>query len=275
MGLIFLLALVLAFALWWWQTGMVPFWDSDDTMGEPPARAERSRLPPPPEVAAPEPEPLPPIQYPMPTLAEQDQIKTPLPPLEKSDAAVNQALTGGGFRMDQVARFMNMQDHVKRLVITVDNLPREIVPSQMSLIQRIPGQMEVIKEGDVITLSPSNAARYEAFVAFVESLDPQMLTSVYLHFYPLLDRAYKEMGMPKARFHDRVIVAIDDMLAAPTPAGPIELVQPQVLYRFADPALQKLSAGQKILIRVGPENSARLKKVLRVLRAQLVGQPLN
>ncbi len=32
---------------------------------------------------------------------------------------------------------------------------------------------------------------------------------------------------------------------------PIRLTQPQVHYRFADPLLEKLSAGRKIMIRVG------------------------
>ncbi|MGE0800525.1 MAG: DUF3014 domain-containing protein [Lautropia sp.] len=274
MGLIFLFALVLTLALWWWQTGMLPFWEAGSG-GDAPIRSDRSRLPPPPETAARAPEPLPPIEYPMPKLDEKDQPKVPLPPVERSDGAVNEALAGGGFRMDQIARFLNMQDHVKRLVITVDNLPREIVPSQMSMVQRIPGQLDVLKQDDVITLNPLNEARYDAFVAFAEALDPRMLTSVYLHFYPLLDSTYKDLGMPKARFHDRVIVAIDDLLAAPSPAGPIELVQPRVLYRFADPALQKLSSGQKIMIRVGPDNAARLKRVLRKLRAELVGQSIN
>ena len=72
-----------------------------------------------------------------------------------------------------------------------------------------------------------------------------------------------------------MIVAIDDLLAAPTPSGPIELVQPRILYRFVDPELQKLSAGQKIMIRVGPDNARELKQVLRRLRRELLGQPVN
>ena len=53
------------------------------------------------------------------------------------------------------------------------------------------------------------------FVSFAQSLDPRLLVSLYLRFYPLLDQTYKQIGHPTGRFHDRVIVAIDDMLAAP------------------------------------------------------------
>ena len=271
MGLIFLLALVLAAALYWWQSGMVPFWDS--ILGEDPAnRADRVRMADPPvPVPAPTVEQKAP-EFPMPELAEKPT--KPLPPVDKSDGPILEALIGS-FKADGLSEFVNMQDYVKRLVITVDNLPRELVPSQMSMVQRIPGPLDVDKAGEVITLSDRNYARYDAFVSFAESLDPRLLVSLYLRFYPLLDQTYKQIGHPTGRFHDRVIVAIDDMLAAPTPTGPVELVQPKVLYRYLDPALQKLSAGQKILIRVGPDNAAQLKSVLRRLRRELLGQPVN
>ncbi len=269
MGLIFLLAIVLAGAFYWWQSGMVPFWDgfgARDRVDRPRAMAPQPEPAPPPVVERKPPE------YPMPPLPQASA--EPLPPVEKSDGTILEALSGA-FRADGLAEFINMQDYVKRLVITVDNLPRELVPSQMSMVQRIPGLMDVDRQDDVVTLSPRNYARYDDFVSFAESLDPRLLVSLYLRFYPLLDQTYKQIGHPTGRFHDRVIVAIDDMLAAPSPQGPIELVQPKVLYRFRDPALQQLSAGQKIMIRMGPENAATLKKVLRRLRGELLGQPVG
>ena len=269
-GLIFLLALLLALAFYWWQSGMAPFWESFSDRGAP-TRMERppvAEAPLPPPVTE---QPLP--EYPMPELPEKEKAK-PLPAVENSDGPILEALIGN-FRADGLAEFINMQDYVRRLVITVDNLPRELVPSQMSMVQRIPGLLEVEQAGDVITLGPRNYARYNAFVSFAQSLDPRLLVSLYLRFYPLLDQTYKEIGHPTARFHDRVIVAIDDMLAAPEPKGPIELVQPKILYRYVDPKLQNLSAGQKIMIRIGPENAAQLKQALRRLRRELLGQPVN
>lgn len=270
MGLIFLLAVVLAVALYWWQSGMVPFWGSivGFDPADRPGRPQISEPAVPPPIAE---IPLP--QYPMPEQPQKDKADA-LPPVDRSDGPILEALIGN-FRADGLAEFINMQDYVKRLVITIDNLPRELVPSQMSMVQRIPGLLDVDKAGEVVTLSERNFGRYDAFVSFAESLDPRLMVSVYLRFYPLLDQTYKEIGHPTGRFHDRVIVAIDDMLAAPTPRGPIELVQPKVLYRFVDPELQKLSAGQKIMIRIGPENAQQLKQVLRRLRRELLGQPVN
>ena len=52
-------------------------------------------------------------------------------------------------------------------------------------------------------------------------------------------------------------------------SGPIALVQPKALYQFADPELEKLSAGQKIMIRMGPANAAKVKAKLRQIRSEL------
>ncbi len=56
------------------------------------------------------------------------------------------------------------------------------------------------------------------------------------------------------------------LLVTPKPAEPIRLVRPHVLYEFADPELEGLSSGQKLLLRMGGENAARVKQVLQNLR---------
>jgi hypothetical protein len=41
------------------------------------------------------------------------------------------------------------------------------------------------------------------------------------------------------------------------------------MYQFADPKLEELSAGQKLLLRMGPANAAIIKVKLHELRAQV------
>lgn len=191
-----------------------------------------------------------------------------LPELARSDEPILESLTGIAPRAD-LGRFGNIGDFTRRVVVTVDNLPRERVPAQYSVVQRIPGALTVGKQGEAIVLDPENYRRYGAFVGFAESVGAKQLAQVYLRYYPLFQQEYRAMGYPKGHFHDRVIEAIDDMLAAPAPAEPIRLVQPRVYYVFEDPALESLSAGRKIMIRMGPENSARLKRLLRAIRAEI------
>ena len=48
------------------------------------------------------------------------------------------------------------------------------------------------------------------------------------------------------------------------------LVRPNVLYQFADPDLEALSSGQKLMLRMGPANAATMKRVLERFRDRLV-----
>jgi len=48
--------------------------------------------------------------------------------------------------------------------------------------------------------------------------------------------------------------------------GPMQPARPWLLYEFDDPALQSLSHGQKILLRMGPVNQRRVKAKLAEIR---------
>jgi hypothetical protein len=63
-----------------------------------------------------------------------------------------------------------------------------------------------------------------------------------------------------------LIAAIDDLLATPEPKEALRLVQVKVRYQFADPDLERRSAGQKMLLRMGPENARVVKAKLRDFR---------
>ena len=102
----------------------------------------------------------------------------------------------------------------------------------------------------------------------MEAVEAKRLVAAYAHYYPLFQVAYQELGYPNRYFNDRLVEAIDDLLAAPDVAAP-RLVQPKVLYQFADADLEARSAGQKMMIRMGPGNAARVKAKLRAIRLEL------
>ena len=190
------------------------------------------------------------------TGAQAGKRRVQVAPADAGEAAVNKELAKN-WPLAQLRKYFNLQEQARRLVITVDNLPREHVPSQLRVTRGVPELLRVKKEGETITLDPSNYERYDRIIGYVEKMDARKIGRLYAKFYPLLQRTYEETGFPEERFHDRVLAALDDMMDAPRPTGPIRLVQPKVLYRFEDDHLENLSAGQKIMIRVGPDNAAR------------------
>ena len=203
--------------------------------------------------------------------AQAGKRRVQVAPADVGEAAVNKELARN-WPLAQLRKYFNLQEQARRLVITVDNLPREHVPSQLRITRGVPELLRVQKDGETITLDSSNYERYDRIISYVEKMDARKIGRLYAKFYPLLQRTYEETGFPEERFHDRVLAALDDMMDAPRPTGPIRLVQPKVLYRFEDDHLESLSAGQKIMIRVGPENAARLRKVLARVRAAIAAR---
>jgi hypothetical protein len=195
-----------------------------------------------------------------------------LPALENSDALARESVSGlvGRKAFETMVRPSQI---VRRIVATVDNLPRETAPRRVMPLEPVPGAFGVTSVGEEATLAAENSARYAAYVRVFQMLEARAVAQRYVESYPLFQRAYEELGFPGRRFHDRLLEAIDDMLEAPAPAGPVKLVRPKVLYQFADPELEGLSAGQKIMVRMGPENAAKVKAKLREIRRELVTRP--
>jgi len=48
--------------------------------------------------------------------------------------------------------------------------------------------------------------------------------------------------------------------------GPVPSLRPWVRYEFADPALASLSAGQRMLLRMGPDHQRRLQAKMQEIR---------
>jgi len=229
----------------------------------------------PPEASAkpaPKPEAPAAIQFPIPAA---DAGKS-LPALDESDALAGEAiaaLIGSKVFADLVVP----TGIVRRIVATVDNLPRPVAPRRVFPVQSVPGALVVTGRRENLAISPANAARYAIYLKAFDSMDAAALVNSYVRLYPLFQRAYEELGFPGRHFNDRLVEAIDDLLAAPEAAPPILLLQPKVLYEFADSDLETRSAGQKILLRMGRENAARAKVKLREIRRQLfvVSRPKN
>jgi len=107
----------------------------------------------------------------------------------------------------------------------------------------------------------------------MEAVPARALVWIYVQAYPLFQQAYEELGLGGQYFNDRLVEAIDDMIEAPEARAPVRLTQPKVFYQFADPDLESRSAGQKILLRMGPENAQRVKAKLREIRQTLAQPP--
>jgi hypothetical protein len=215
---------------------------------------------------------LPPaIRYPLETPGAAGVAGTPpQPDPADGEAAIRDGLFGlpGAAGLERLLVSDNM---VRRIVATIDNLPRRFVAAQVRVSRPVDGAFVV--DVDVDEGAPSvgraNAARYAPYVRIAEAIDVAPLVAFYVRHYASFQQAYRDLGYPNGYFNDRVVDVIDDLLATPEVTAPPRLVQPRVLHEFANPDLEARSAGQKILLRMDPAQARTIKAKLREIRAAL------
>jgi len=213
--------------------------------------------------------PPPPPPAPVQQVVEAPPAPPKLPTLAESDS----------FVLDAIAELVNNKTLMKlfkteriihNIVATVDNLPRKRAPYSVMPLKRVHGLFQTSGTEDNLTISPKNAARYQAYASVAKLIDAKKAVELYVRLYPLFQRAYEELGYPHKYFNDRLVFVIDHLLETPDIQEPVKLVQPHVLYEFADPELESRSAGQKILMRSGSKNEAVVKAKLREFKKELL-----
>lgn len=191
-----------------------------------------------------------------------------LPPLDASDATILSALAVV-FGDATLASYVQPDRVVRRIVATVDNVPRATAPPALWPAKPASGMLSVTTSGGRITLAANNSLRYAAYVRVLESLDRDRFVAFYRRNYPLFQQAYRELGYPDGHFNDRAVEAIDVLIATPSIPEPLLLVQPKVFLQYADRDVEALPAGQKVMLRIGAPNAQRVKAKLYEIRSAI------
>ncbi|WP_425258398.1 DUF3014 domain-containing protein [Rubrivivax sp. RP6-9] len=268
-GVVVLVAAVAA-GLWWWRSAPAPAPDAP-AAAPPVASAE----PPTPVPSA----ALPAVRYPIGASAAQAEAATASTgPASALKQALDELLGP-----QAVLQWLQLDDFARRLVATVDNLPREHAAARLWPVHPTPGRFGPNETPQGAVIGAGNHARYTAFVDWIERVDSRRAVAVYRSLYPMFQSAYEDLGFPGRHFNDRLVDVIDHLLATPEPTTPLAVrlvevkgdvpsLRPWVRFEFSDPGLQARSAGQKLLLRLGPEHQRRLKAKLAEVRS-LVTQP--
>lgn len=243
----------------------------------PPAAAVLPASAPEPAAAA-----APVIRYPIEAVTPAKRSPTSAAQQSDPQAEVQRGL------MDLIGRkamlaFLVPGDFVHQFVATVDNLAQGRATSMLWPVSPTPGKTLVVEKADGLYLDAANAKRFEPFVRFATAIDVAKATALYIRLYPLCQQAYEELGYPGKYFNDRLVEVIDQLLQTPELVqplkltltkvnGPIPTLRPWVRYEFADPELEMRPAGQKILLRMGSTNAARIKAKLSEFRTGIARQ---
>lgn len=222
-------------------------------------------------VAEPEAAPLQEYEAPQTTVEVE-----PLPALNNSHQALLESLKSLG--SDNLLGLLVPDELIRKFVLAVNNIQEGKVPHEYRPVISpqspfLIDSFNVLVDGNEVNqerIDNKNFARYEPYVHALALMDADAAVNVYKRYYPLLEEAFRELGLKKKNFHSVMIGALDNILATPDIHGDLLLLRPKVFYQYADPALEKLPATHKLMLRMGPENARSVKASLRQLRAKLV-----
>ena len=275
MIVVLIVAIAAAGGLYWWQLRKL------GPSGKSVAVTAATAPAPTASSAAPPAEPA--IEFPIDAAGAE---KTTLPPLANSDNYLA-GVVGALVPRSDVLKFLQLDKFANRVVATVDNLARPHAAPMLWPVNPAPGRFTTTDAGAAsTTISTTNSQRYTPLVRFIESVDTTKAVALYVNAYPLFQQAYEELGYPRRYFNDRLVAVIDHLLATPAARdglgvkltevkGSVAPTRPWVRYELSDATLESLSSGQKMMLRAGPDNQARLKVKLREIRGQITGAGLT
>ncbi len=227
-----------------------------------------SKPTPPPPAPPPVAKPSVPAPQPPPPVEEEEEEAIELPPLDASDAFLQDFVSTLSAH-PQWAKWLMTEGLARRLVVVADNVAEGTSPKIHLPFLAPRGKFKVVEEGGEIHPDGASFRRYDLLGDVITSLDPAGTAELFRQLEPLFQQAYEELGYPRRSFRDTLSKAIDHLLAAPVPEPDVALTRKILTYRYADPKLEGLSLAQRHLLRMGPNNVRRVQAKLRQLRAAL------
>ena len=204
-----------------------------------------------------------PVEEPKPAPAAPAPAASNLPATE-GDALAKQ-LGAELSHASEWAKWLAEPDIVRRLVAAVNLVAEGNSPRPVLSFLIPPGQFEVVRRGRSIHASAKSYARYETLTRVLTSIDAAATGKTYGRIKPYIDSAFAQIGRPGQSFDTVLRQAIESLTATPVPDAEPELEEKGVAYAYKDPKLEQLTAAQKHLLRMGPENERAVQAWLRKL----------
>ncbi len=194
-------------------------------------------------------------------VAEDNLIE--LPSLNNSDLFIIekiQAFQNGV----EIIQLLSSEQLLRSFVVFVENISRGEFPQTGLPYRSIVEAMPVTTVDDNLFMMDESAhARFDQVINTFVAIDTDQALFLYRSLSPLFQQAYSEIGFRNVNFDDTLRQAINNVLRSANVEGPFQLVKPSVMFLYADSSIENLDNVNKQLIRIGPENTEKLKAKLR------------
>lgn len=195
-----------------------------------------------------------------------DQI--PLPPLDQMDALVRQ-LVGGLSSHPTVAAWLTTDGLILNFVVVTSRIANGVTPVvELKAVGPVP-RFRTRGSQDILSIDPSSYRRYDRHAEAVSALDARGTAQLYATLKPRVRDAYRRLGHLDDEFDPALERAIVELLRVPVVEGEVGLEPHGIVYAFADPRLERMSAAQKQFLRMGPQNVRSVQGKLREIAVNL------
>lgn len=185
-----------------------------------------------------------------------------LPPLDESDGVVRELVRQLSSH-PQVAAWLTTDGLVRNFTVVVSNVGDGSAPAAHLRTLRPSAPFRTMERGDDLVIDPRSYERYNGLAAATASIDAAGAARLYATLKPRIEEASRELGSPDETFDRTLERAIVSLLATPIPDGPIRVEPKGIGYGYVDERLEQLTAAQKQLLRLGPENARTVQSSLR------------
>lgn len=200
---------------------------------------------------------------------DMDQIK-----LNTSDDAIWMAISGCSSYPD-FNKKIKADRIIQRFVASIENISNGESPVKNLDFLNLKEKFSVDFKSDHLVISSDSYRRYNHITEIFLLFDEKKLIELYNIYSPLLEKSYKELGIPNSSFYKAFIKAIDILVKTPVISGNIYLKKDVISYSFMDSKLEELNNAQKQFLRMGPSNIKKIKKKLLSIKELLIKSDLK
>lgn len=205
-------------------------------------------------------------------IAEVENVVEPepvLPLLNNSDSYVREELeTMDG--TSSLLMYLVSDELVRKFVVMIENISRGEFPER-NLPMLYPQERMTVTElgSEFYLMDEQSYQRFNALVTSLTNISTESAVDFYQQLQPLFREAYAELGLRNSEFNDVLMLAIDNVLNARMAPQPQQLIRPNLNYLYANPEIENYSDVEKLLLRLGPENTERLQRRLEFFKRRL------
>jgi hypothetical protein len=199
---------------------------------------------------------------------EPEEPSEPLPSLNDSDTLVMSRLASMEMGAS-LLRLLTPVDLVRKFVVFVTNVADGELPTLEYPVRGVDGEFAVRElDTNLYEMAPATHRRFTPMIDTLVAMDARQAVGIYRALRPLFQEAYAELGY-QGSFDAVLLRAIDQIQNAELEQGPFQLIKPSVMYLYAESRIEDRSPVHKQLLRLGPENTAKLQAALPAYREQL------